>query len=286
MPGAMPHAARLGVSRGLIESRQQLTNPQELSFTVFWAASYVVVLVLQRDSTLAGTDLSLALATLPSVIALSIASAGVLDVAGTLSVQREDGTLLRAKAVPHGMTGFVVARVVSSSVSVVLSTVAVLIAGLIVVPDLAGTAGLAGWLTLVPIFALGMVATLPWGAVAGALAKTPGSVFGVAMLPIIGITAISGIFYPISALPGWLASLGQVFPVYWLGLGIRGALLPDAAVAAEIGQSWRTAETLGMLGAWAALGLVLAPVVLRRMARRESGADLAERRNKAMQRYA
>ena len=35
-----------------------------------------------------------------------------------------------------------------------------------------------------------------------------------------------------------------------------------------------------MLGAWAVLGLVVAPIVLRRMARRESGSSVAARREK------
>jgi ABC-2 type transport system permease protein len=43
-------------------------------------------------------------------------------------------------------------------------------------------------------------------------------------------------------------------------------------------------ETVAVLGVWAVAGLVLAPVVLRRMARRESGSSVAARREKAMQR--
>ena len=75
-----------------------------------------------------------------------------------------------------------------------------------------------------------------------------------------------------------------MFPVYWLGLGMRAAFLPDAAAVVEIGGSWRPLETAAVLGAWALVGLVLAPVVLRRMARRESGSSVAARRDRALQR--
>jgi ABC-2 type transport system permease protein len=81
-----------------------------------------------------------------------------------------------------------------------------------------------------------------------------------------------------------LQAVAQVSPIYWLGLGMRSAMLPDAAVVAELGASWRHLETAGMLGLWAVLGLVLAPVLLRRMARRESGSSVAERRERQMQR--
>jgi ABC-2 type transport system permease protein len=96
--------------------------------------------------------------------------------------------------------------------------------------------------------------------------------------------AISGVFYPITAVPEWLQWLAQVFPIYWLGLGMRSALLPDNAATVEIGESWRHLETITALGTWAVLGLIVAPIVLRRMARRESGSTVAERRDKALQR--
>ena len=106
------------------------------------------------------------------------------------------------------------------------------------------------------------------------------------MLPVSGVTAISGIFYPITALPGWVQGIAQVFPIHWLGLGVRSAFLPGSAAVAEIGHSWRHPEMIAVLGAWAVAGLVLAPVVLRRMARRESGSAMQARRQRALQRTA
>jgi hypothetical protein len=60
-----------------------------------------------------------------------------------------------------------------------------------------------------------------------------------------------------------------------MGLGMRSALLPDSTVVVEIGDSWRHLETIAVLGVWAVAGLLVAPVVLRRMARRESGSNVA-----------
>jgi ABC-2 type transport system permease protein len=65
---------------------------------------------------------------------------------------------------------------------------------------------------------------------------------------------------------------------------MRSALLPDAAAGVEIGGSWRPVETAVVLGAWVVVGLILAPIVLRRMARKESGSRVAERRERALQR--
>jgi ABC-2 type transport system permease protein len=139
------------------------------------------------------------------------------------------------------------------------------------------------WLTLGWVLVLGLVATQSVGAILGSLiASSRGA--GILSLPIIGLIAVSGIFYPITALPHWLQWVGQVFPVYWLGLGMRSALLPEAAASMEIGQSWRHLETAAVLGTWSVLGLVVAPIVLRRMARCESGSLVAQRRERTLQR--
>ncbi len=276
-------AVRLGLSRGWTEFRQSLTSPQDMGFNVFFAVAVVVVLFFQRGSTVEGASISLAMAPLPSVVGLMVASGGVMGAAGSLTVEREDGTLLRAKAIPHGMVGYLVGQIVSVSLGTVLGLLVILIPGLFLVPELADV-GLATWVTLVLVVALGLLATLPWGAVLGSLAKSPNALFGLVMLPIMVITGISGIFYPIFALPGWVQGLAQVFPIYWLGLSMRSAFLPDSAVAIEITESWRHLETIGVLGAWAIVGLLVAPAVLRRMARQESGATIAARKEAALQR--
>jgi ABC-2 type transport system permease protein len=157
------------------------------------------------------------------------------------------------------------------------------VAGLLFVPELVSTPW-TGWLMMVGILALGLLATMPWGAIIGSLVKSPQGAFGLTFLPMAALTAISGIFYPITALAGWVQSIAQLFPIYWLGHGMRAALLPEAE-AAEIGGSWRYLEMFGVLSAWAVAGLLLAPPILRRMARRESGSAVEERRDAAMKRY-
>jgi ABC-2 type transport system permease protein len=104
------------------------------------------------------------------------------------------------------------------------------------------------------------------------------------MMPMAALIAVSGIFYPLTALPVWLQAVGQVFPVYWLGLGVRSALLPGETVAVEVSGSWRHLETVGVLGVWAVAGVLVALVVLPRMTRRESGSAVALRREKALRR--
>jgi ABC-2 type transport system permease protein len=278
----MLHAARLGVSRGQKEFWQSMTNRSDQIWIVLINGIFLLVLYLQRDATVPGTDISLTMATLPSLLGMNIITSGWMNAATTLAAEREDGTLLRAKATPNGMIGYMVARAVLAMLTLGLSFAIFLVAGPFLVDGL-GAVGVGGWLLLVAVVLLGLLATMPWGAIIGASVKSSASGFGLSFLPVAGMVAISGIFYPISGLPDWLHPIAQVFPVYWLGLGVRSALMPDSAALAEIGESWRHLETFGVLGLWAAVGLALAPRVLRRMAQRESGSAVEERRQHAMQ---
>jgi ABC-2 type transport system permease protein len=275
-------AMRKGWTRGLIELRQSFTNASDLSGHLFWPVLLLVVMFLMRDTTFGTSGVLLGTLFLPSVLGMNLAITGIMTMGQFLAIEREDGTLLRAKAIPNGIVGYLTGKVVSVAGMLLAAIVIVLIPGLFIVDGLA-LGSLESWLTLAWVTALGMAATLPIGAILGSLFTSSRSL-GALMLPIMGMVAISGIFYPITAMPGWLQWIAQVFPMYWLGLGMRSALLPDSAAAVELGDSWRHLETVAVLGVWAVIGLVVAPMVLRRMARRESGSSVAQRRDRALQR--
>jgi ABC-type multidrug transport system, permease component len=279
---ATVNAVRAGARRGLIELRISLTTTQDILGYVVPTLIFVVVLLFMRNATVPGTTFSLGSVTLPSLLGMGVALSGLATIAQQLTVDREDGTLLRAKATPHGMLGYLIGKIILIAATTIVGLVVQLVAGLLIIDGLVLTS-VNAWLTLTWVLVVGLIATMPIGAVLGALFDDPRAL-GFVMLLVMGLAAISGIFYPITALPGWLQVVGQIFPMYWLGLGMRSALLPAEMAAVEIGGSWRHAETLTVLGVWAVLGLIVAPIVLRRMARRESGSAVERRRQKALQR--
>ena len=129
---------------------------------------------------------------------------------------------------------------------------------------------------------LGLLAALPIGMMIGALVPNVQKVGMWGMLPVMVLAGISGIFYPMQALWGWVQVVAQVFPMYWMGLGMRSAFLPDSTPWIEIGGSWRTLETVRSW-AWAVVGALVVPALLRRMARRQSGSQVAAAREAATQ---
>ena len=275
------HAIRLGLRRGWLEFVQSIRSSQDQGFYLFTAFLSVGYLFLRRNTEVEGTDLLLPSVALPSILGAFIAFGVVIGPAYTLAMEKEDGTLLRHKAVPHGLAGYFTGQLVYQTLNLLPQMVAILVPSFLLFDDL--MAEPSGWLTVVWVLLLGILAAMPIGMVIGALVPGTQKVGTWGMLPVMVLAGISGIFYPLQQLWGWVQVVAQVFPMYWLGLGMRSAFLPDEAAAIEVGGSWRTYETVAVLGAWAVVGAVLTPIVLRRMSRRSTGSQVQAAKEAAVQ---
>ena len=207
-------AVRTGLLRGWIEFKQTLTTRGDLISILITTCGFLAVMIWTQRTHVPGTQFSLGTAMLVSVLALDVVYYGVVNLGDLIVVDREDGTLLRAKAIPNGMLGYLLGKVVNFSGQIAFVFAIMLLAGAFLFTGLAiGSPG--SWLTLAWVLALGLLATLPVGAVLGSLFPSQRSAGPWWLLMLGGLAAISGIFYPITHLPVFLQWTGQVFPVYW-----------------------------------------------------------------------
>lgn len=276
------HAVGLGLRRGWTEFVLSLRSAQDQGFYVFMGAATLGYLWANRHSEIEGTDLLLPTVALPSILGALLAFGVIIGPGYSLAMEREDGTLLRHKALPHGMQGYVSGQLLLHSLGLVPLLLVILVPGFLLFDGLMSE-GASGWLTFAWVLVLGLLATLPLGMILGSVVPSVQKMGTWGMLPVLVVTGISGIFAPVQALWGWVQVVAQLFPTYWIGLGMRSAFLPDAAAAVELGGSWRTGTTVLVLGAWAVAGLLITPTVLRRMARRQSGSQVQEAREAALQ---
>lgn len=276
--GAIRNATRSGWHQALVEFKTNVTGWSLLGYLITPIGG-VVLLWLFRDEALGDTGLTAAHYMLPGLLAATIIIGGFMGVSGELLTEREDGSLLRMKAIPHGLRGYVIGKTIQHVILNLGIMALLLAAAIIVLPSLAPDTAM-GWLGLVGYTVLGLLASLPAGVLIGALLKTPALMI-VPMAMVMGLLIVSGVFGPISNNPV-VTFLAQLFPMYWLGLGMRSVVLPPEAAAVEIGESWRVAETLGVLGIWAVIGLVLAPIVLRHLIRGVSGSTVEAARDRVL----
>ncbi|MDO5628352.1 MAG: ABC transporter permease [Mobilicoccus sp.] len=264
-----------------IETRLQLFTWTGLTW-IIWPGIGLAVLYFMRDLPVMESALSVAQMGAPGLAAMYLVYGGVFGISGALMLEREDGTLLRAKAIPGGMAAHLLGGMLTFGLVAVLPIALILVAASFVIDGVLPS-GASGWALFAAVTLLGLAATMPAGALLGALLRGP-MALGVLGMLVTGSFAISGIFYPLAALPAWVHGLGQLLPTYWIGLGYRAAILPPEFAALELHGSWQTPMVVIVLAAWALVGSVFAPWALRRMARRQSGSAVAAARERVMSR--
>ncbi|MFK0296518.1 ABC transporter permease [Streptomyces sp. NPDC090442] len=270
---------RAGLRRGSIEVRHLLRNRKELSG---YLSNVVVALLLAGfiNDDVPGTKVPMAHLTLAGFSAYLLFQIGLLNLPQILVTEREEGTLLRLRATPGGIPAYLIAKSLLI-VTVAVSTLVILFGVGAVLVNGPLPHGLGGWLTLVWVTALGLLAVVPLGAAIGAVLPNPREALALIMLPSMALLITSGAMFPISKMPALVQNIASVFPLRWMAQGLRAALLPDAARAAEPAGSWQLPTVALVLAAWAVLGFLLAVPLLRRAARRESGSRLTARQDKA-----
>ena len=92
---------RPGLARGVIELRQSVAGTDLVGHLLWPVVTLVALVVLQHRDL--GAGVTLGAFALPGVVGMFVALGMLLDVQ-YLSADREDGTVLRARAVPETVT--------------------------------------------------------------------------------------------------------------------------------------------------------------------------------------
>jgi ABC-2 type transport system permease protein len=272
---------RAGLQRGGIELRQLLRNPKELSGHLTNVAVALALAAYIGDD-VPGTETPMAHLVLAGFAAYLLFQIGLVNLPQMLVTEREEGALLRLRATPGGIPAYLIAKCVLV-LGTAVGTLALLLLSAAVLVDGPLPHGPGGWLTLLWVTTLGLLAVVPLGAAIGAVLPNPREALALIMLPTMGLLATSGAVFPITSLPVPVQQVASVFPLKWMAQGLRSALFPDSARAASAAGSWELPMVALVLTAWAVLGSLLAVPLLRRAARRESGSRLSARHRKAAQ---
>ena len=277
---AQLNAVRIGLRRGWHEFVIGLRSPQDQSFYLMMGIGSLALMWFNRDEPMDGTTLTLPQVALPSLLAGIVMFTIVIGPAYALALEREDGTLLRSRIAPYGLHGYLVGIATLTLVSL-LPLLVIVLGGSALLFASAVPTDPGRWALIGAALLLGILANLPLGFAIGSLVPRIQQVTTWGMLPIILLAWISGIFGDMSNLWPWVQVLAQGFPMYWLGHLMRYAFLPEAAVVGELYGVWRIGPGIAVLAAWAVAGSALATPLVRRMARRQSGAAVIEARDQA-----
>lgn len=276
------NALVIGARRGWHEFVIGLRSAQDQSFYLFMGFGTLALLWFNRGETFEGTTLTFPQIALPSLLAALVMFTIVIGPAYALALEREDGTVLRSRIAPYGLHGYLTGIAVLTVVSLV-PLLTIVLGGSALLFERAVPTRPSPWALIVLVLTLGILANLPLGFAIGSLVSKIQQVTTWGMVPIVGLAWISGIFGDMAQHWGWVQVLAQLFPLYWFGHLMRYAFLPEAAIVGELYGQWRIGVGIVVLTVWATVGSALATLLVRRMARHQSGAAVAEARDQAAQ---
>ena len=232
-----------------------LRDRQARFFTMMLPLIFLVIFVgIFGNNTVGPEHVKASTYYVPGLTAMAVIAGSFVNLVISVTTQREAGVLKRRRATPVPAWVIIAGRAVTAiAVSVAVSTM------LLAVGRVAYGVHLPT--STIPVVAATIIAGSATFCVLGyALSTAIGSADAAQpttqaiMLP---LYFISGVFIPNPSLPGWLQDVARVFPVAHLGDALHHAY--DPAVHGS-GVVW---SDLGVLAAWAAVGLVVA---LRRFA--------------------
>lgn len=269
----------VGIDRIRIEMRGLVRSRSQFFFTVVFWPILIGVVAGPGSQKLDGTDLPANAFVALGLLSAALFQFGMFRVAQTLAQDRQDGSLLRARSLPGGIVSYLVGRLGTSLVVAVMSIVLMLVVAN-VVADVPLPRSIGLWGVLIGVVLLGLLATGALGLILGAVLPNGREAIGLITIPWVVLMFISGVYASSASLPCAVQVVGGIFPMRWIGQGLRGAMLPDEFKTAEIGDTWDRPATFAVLLVWTVVGGILAAYLLRRAAQRESGSTLEERQRK------
>lgn len=252
------------VVRSCVEIRHKF-RPLAIVMIVF-APLVLLGVLLYKNGDLPG-DSQVYGAVLASLPAISLSMTGMLTVSSQIMVDQDNGTILRAKVLPHGIASYIASKIaclfLANFLTVFLIYLVAFAFSNIEIRD-----PLWVFLLVFPLSLFVMLCVAPIGVLLGAI--SPSQLWSLPIMFVgFSILAISGVLFPIDLMPDAVGLIGKAFPIYWLGDLTRSLL--DPAVFGPMDY-----RSLVVPFLWFAGGMVFAPRAFSILTRRQSGSRLAQ----------
>ncbi|MBG6189242.1 ABC-2 type transport system permease protein [Arthrobacter sp. CAN_A212] len=203
-----------------------------------------------------GSQVTMAQYYFPGMVALGTILSGFQNLSGYVAADRFNGGIKRLAGTPLPMLSYFIGKMgVTLYLIVGQTTILMVGSSLFLGVDL--PTSWSDWLTITWLL---LGATAAW-AVAGTafacLAKSTESATTLAVLPVLILSFISGVYFQFTGLPEWLQSVANVTPLRWTASGMRSVFLPEQFEMAEPGQTWALGMSAMVIAIWLVAGLIL-----------------------------
>lgn len=199
---------------------------------------------------------------IPGIIAIGVMSTCFQSLALSVTIDRESGLIRRLASSPMPKLAYFVGVIVKAIVTTLLATI-ILVGLAMILFGFQLPADAGRWLTFGWVIALGVASCSLLGIAYTAIIPNARSAAAVVTPPFILLQFISGIFFPMSMLPGFIQVIGQIFPLAWMAKGLRYVFLPDELAAMEPTGQWELPLVAMVLIGWTVLSAVITVLTFR-----------------------
>ncbi len=258
---AAPSALRLGVHRGVLETRQFFRSRVQMFFTFSMPVVMLMLLAGIYHGKYGDGGVTTQQIFTTGMLGVGIMGSSLQSLSLQIAGERQNGTLKRLRGTPLPKSAYFIGKMLCVLASSLCQAAVLLIVGrLCFGVQLPVDAG--HWLTFAWVYALGVAGCSMLGIAYSNLVRSADS-GAVVMLPMMVLQFISGVFVIFSQLPKGLQVAASFFPLKWICQGMRSALLPEAYARMEPAGNWEPGRTALVLGLWAVAGLVLCLTTFR-----------------------
>ncbi len=254
---------RMGLGRVGIELKQFFRDKESAVFNFLLP----MILLVIFGSVFGGQELGQSGITFSQYFVAGMIASGILytsfqNLAISIPMEREDGTLKRLQGTPMPRAAFFIGKIGMVFVAYIAQVTILIAVGVLFFGIDLPTTPFAIF-TFVWVSVLGLIA---WTLLGIAYSVVPKQGRGAAALvsPVVLVLQFtSGVFFVFNDLPQWMQNFASLFPLKWLTQAMRSVFLPDTAAAMEVNGSFELGLTALVLVIWIILGAILATVFFR-----------------------
>jgi ABC-2 type transport system permease protein len=191
------------------------------------------------------------------MIASGLVNTGFQQLAITIPMEREFGSLKRLRGTPMHVASYFIGKSLLVLVSMAIQ-VLLLLAGGMIFFGVQLPSDPYKWLTFTWLIILGSAASTALGIAFSSVPKSGRGASAVVSPVVIILQFFSGVFFVFTDLPGWMQQVAAIFPLKWMTQGMRSVFLPDSFALREVAGTWETERTFLILMAWLVAGIFLA----------------------------
>jgi ABC-2 type transport system permease protein len=250
-----PSILRIGLLRGELEIKQFLRQRESVVFTLLFPVMLLFIFgSVFKNNIAPGVTFSRYF--VAGMIASGLVNTGFQQLAITIPMERDSGTLKRLRGTPMSPISYFIGKAIVVTASMLVQ-VGLLLGFGVLFFGLHLPSSSEKWLKFTWLVVLGSICATVLGIAFSSVPKSGRGASAIVSPIVIVLQFFSGVFFVFSSLPKWMQDFASIFPLKWLTQGMRSVFLPDSFALREVAHSWETGRTFLVLVVWTIAGVLL-----------------------------